>query len=92
MVEDLYKSGHVCALKVMGQIYIHIEAGDGVLLIATSVQDPDRMTDIFDTYLVDGNLAGIFAALYVGDLGFAVLRHIMLPQCSAHRRARFPTG
>jgi hypothetical protein len=73
----------VGALEVVGEVYVHVEIGHGMLLAVAAVLDPDRMADILDAYLVDGYLAGVSAALYVSDFTsrFGTLCHNLNPRC-----------
>jgi hypothetical protein len=43
----------VRALEIVGQIHVHVESGDGVLLAAAAVADFNRMANILDAHLVD---------------------------------------
>jgi hypothetical protein len=67
LVEDLHEAGHVRALEVVGQIDVHVEGGDRVLFAIAAIPYPDRMTDVLDANLVDGDLAGVGAGLDIGD-------------------------
>jgi len=69
IIENFHEAGHVRALEIMWQEHIHVERGDSVLLAFCPVLDPYRVANILDADLVDGDLAGVGAGLYVFDLG-----------------------
>ena len=56
-VQDLDEARHVRALEIVGQVHVHVEIGDGVLLAAGAVLDLDRMADVLDADPVDRNSA-----------------------------------
>jgi hypothetical protein len=72
LVEDAYKAGHMGPFEMLGKADIHIEVGNGVLLLAGAILDDYRVTDILDAHFVDGDLTGISAALYINH---AVIAH-----------------
>ena len=67
-VQNLHKSGHVSALEVVGEIDVHVEISNSVLLTTTAIFNSDWMTYVFDSYLIYRNMAGIFTALNVSNL------------------------
>jgi len=66
-MQDLHETRHVRALEVVRQVHVHVEVGDRVLLALRAVLDAHRVVDVFDSDLVDRNLAGVGAALHVFD-------------------------
>ena len=64
-VQYLEEARHVRALEVVGQVHVHVEVGDGVLLAARTVLNAHRVKDFFHANAVDGNLTGIGTVLYV---------------------------
>jgi len=51
----------------MGQVYVHVESGDGVLLTLGTVFYAHRVADVFDADLIDRYVARVGRALYVRD-------------------------
>ena len=72
----------MCALKIMRQVDVHIEVGDGVLFTATAIPYAYRMTDVLDPHFVDGNVAGVRAVLNVFNDQFGYFRttHVTHPR------------
>ena len=66
-VQDLDEARHVRALEVVGQVHVHVEVRDRVLLAARAVLDPHRVADVLDADAVDRDPAGVGAALHVLD-------------------------
>ncbi len=66
LVEDLDKAAHVGALEVMGQINIHVDPRHRLLLFIALVEDNNRVADILDANLVDGDVAIIAGFLHIG--------------------------
>ena len=66
-MQDLDEARHVRALKVMGQVHIHIERGHGVLLAGRAILHLDRVADVLDANPINGDLARIGASLYILD-------------------------
>ncbi len=64
-VQDLHEARHVRAFEVVGQIHVHVEIRDGVLLAAGAILHLDRMIDVLDADLVDRYLTRISMALHV---------------------------
>ena len=64
----------MCALKIMGQIYIHVETGNGVLVAAGAITYTHRMTNILNANLVDWYVTCIFRVLDVGYLNVGISR------------------
>src|SRR3984885_830081 len=67
LVQDADEAGHVRALEVMGQVHVHVERGDRVLLAGGAVLDPHRVRDVLDAYPVDRNAPRVGAALHIFD-------------------------
>ena len=65
LVENTDKAGHMGPLEVLWQADIHIEVGNGVLLLPGSILDDNRVTDILDPHLIDRDFPGIRTALYI---------------------------
>ena len=57
----------MCAFEIVWQVHIHVEIGDGMLVATRPVPDTNRMADILNAHLVNGNFAGVFRVLYVSD-------------------------
>jgi hypothetical protein len=53
----------VRALEIMGQVYVHIKAGNGVLFAAVTVPYHNRVADVFNAHLVYGDVPVVLAAL-----------------------------
>ena len=51
-VQNLNKPAHVCTLKMMGQVYIHVYGGNRLLTFLGFVQDCYRVGNCFDTNLL----------------------------------------
>jgi hypothetical protein len=64
------------ALEIMGQVDLHVETGDGVLLATTAVPDPDGMADVLYTDFVDGYAPDVGTVLHIGN------RYHIRTQCS----------
>ena len=58
----------MCTLEIVRQVYVHVKVGNGVLLAIASVFHAYRVTDIFDTHLINGDLPGVLAVLNVSDI------------------------
>jgi hypothetical protein len=68
-VQDLHEPGHVRALEIVGEVHVHVEIRDRVLLAPGAVLDPNGMEDVLDADLVDGYPAGVGVALDILDGG-----------------------
>jgi hypothetical protein len=64
-MKHLDKPAHMGALILMGQIDIHIDRGNGVLGAFPPIANGDRVPQIFDTHLIDRNVAVITLVLGV---------------------------
>ena len=64
-MQYLEEARHVRALEIVGQVHVHVEVGNGVLLTARTVLHAHRVQDFLHANPVDGNLAGIGTALHV---------------------------
>jgi hypothetical protein len=51
----------------MGQVHVHVEVRDRVLLAARTVLDAHRVVDVLDSDAVDGDAARVRAPLHVLD-------------------------
>ena len=72
LVENLNETTHVGAAEVRWQVNVHVDAGDRLLFLLALVHDHNRITDIFDTDLVDGDVAIVSGLLHIGHAaGFA---------------------
>ncbi len=58
-MEHLDKPAHMGSLVFVRQIHVHIDGGHGVLARVSLVQHSDRVPDILDAHLVDGQVAMI---------------------------------
>ena len=63
LIEDLDKAAHVCALELMGQIDIHVDAGHGRLCAVGLIQDHDGVGQGFHPDLTDVNTTKISGTL-----------------------------
>jgi hypothetical protein len=74
LMQDFHEARHVRAFEVVGQVHVHVESRNGVLLAGGAVLDAHRMGDVLDADAVDGDTAGIHPALDVldGDDGSVV--------------------
>ncbi len=90
VIQDLNETRHVRALEVMGQVYIHIEVGDGVLFTLAAVFDADRVTDVLDAYFVDRDATGVGAALDI--FHGCVLGHCLTFSVGNAGALGFPNG
>jgi len=93
LIEYLDEATHVGALEVMGQVNIHVDARNRLLLLFVLVHDDDRVADILNADLVDGDVAIVVALLHVrhaaGVAGGArgvwrVLRRTLVLLCLIH--------
>src|SRR5258708_23971385 len=73
VVQHLHEARHVRALEVMGQVHVHVEGRDRVLLAGRAVLDAHRMADVLDADAVDGNAARVHAALHILDAELAAV-------------------
>ena len=53
-VENLKEPAHMGALEVVGQAHGHVHPCDGVLDLVLPIQDLDRVGQVLDAHLVDG--------------------------------------
>jgi hypothetical protein len=67
-VQYFDEARHVCALEVVGQVHVHVEAGHCVLVVAAAREDAHRVTDALDANAVDVQATGVWRTLNVGDL------------------------
>ena len=67
VVQNRNKARHVRALEVVGQVNVHVESRNCVLLAIAAVTHANGVTDILDSDLVDGDLACIRATLNILD-------------------------
>ncbi len=75
-VEHLDKTAHVGSLELLGKINIHVNPRHRMLLSTVFVLHHNRVADILDAHLVDGNLTGIRTLLHIGHrCHFNGLRH-----------------
>src|SRR5210317_1008670 len=65
LIEYLDEATHVGALEVVGQVNIHVDARNRLLLLFVLVHDDDRVADILNADLVDGDVAIVVALLHV---------------------------
>ena len=72
-VEQLDETAHMGALVFVGQIHIHVDGGYRVLKAVLFVQDADRISNVLDTDLVDGDSAVIPLVLDVFHLAGYVM-------------------
>jgi len=64
LVEHFEEAGHVRALLVVGEADKHVDAGDGVLAAAgRRAAQGDRVADVLDPDLVDGDVALVVRGL-----------------------------
>ena len=64
-MKHLDESAHVSAFVLMGQIDIHIDGGNGVLRSVAPIANRDRISQIFDTDLINRKVAIISLILNV---------------------------
>jgi hypothetical protein len=62
-MQDFDEARHVRAFEIMRQIHVHVEIRNGVLLTTRPIFHLDGVIDVFDTHLVDGDLARIGVSL-----------------------------
>jgi hypothetical protein len=67
LIQYLHEARHVRAFKIVWQVHVHIESGDGVLHAHALVFNDNGMADAFDANFIDCQVAGVRAALYVCD-------------------------
>jgi hypothetical protein len=65
MIQNLHKTRHVRALKIMRQMHVHIKSGDGVLHPHALVFNHHGMANAFNAHLVNRQVAGVGTALHV---------------------------
>ena len=58
-VQELNKAAHVSALVVVGQIYKHLDQGNGVLKTVPPVSNGDGIAKIFNSHFINGNITEI---------------------------------
>ncbi len=58
---------------MLWQVDVHVEAGNRMLFSTGTVSNLYRVADVFDSYLVNCNLAGICALLHICNAGQIVL-------------------
>ena len=54
-------------LKVLGQIDVHVERGDGVLLALRAISNPYRVANSLNANPIDGDLPIVTGTLYIRD-------------------------
>ena len=52
-IQDLDKTAHVCAFKMVRKIHIHVDRGNSFLFFFRPVEDRNGIRDIFDPHLFD---------------------------------------
>ena len=62
----LFRS-HVSAFEIVGQLNIHAEICDRMLLKTTAILNANRMAQVFDANFVDRDVAGVGTALNVSN-------------------------
>ena len=77
VVQDLDEARHVRALEIVGQVDVHVEGRDRVLVADGAVLDPHRVAQLLDPDAVDGDPARVGAALHVldGSAGAIAISH-----------------
>jgi hypothetical protein len=71
LIEDLDEATHVGTLELLGEIHIHVDIGYRLLAAVGAIQDGDRIADVFDTHLVDVNVAVIPGVLDIAESLFS---------------------
>ena len=65
LIENLYEAAHVGTFVSSGQIHVHIDLCDGLLLAHVLVTNRDGIPDTLDPYLIDVYVSIIFMVLDV---------------------------
>jgi len=73
-IENLDKAAHMSAFKTSGQVHVHVDVAHRMLHPAVSVQDGEGIADVFDSNLIDIDVAMVGLIL---DVNHALLSCIL---------------
>ncbi len=65
LVEDLDEAAHVRPLEMVRQVDIHVDPRHGMLFFFTAIHNDNRIADVLDPDLVDGNITGVVLLLQI---------------------------
>ncbi len=65
-IEKLDETAHVRPLKMVGKVHVHIKRSNGMLGFVFFVLNNDRIFDVFNSHLLNLNVAVIRAVLEAG--------------------------
>ncbi len=78
-IEDLDETAHVGAFEVMGEVDIHIDAGDRMLNTLGLIENSDGVPDVFHADFVDLNSSMVPLTLNIVHLIFPNRWHWLYP-------------
>lgn len=106
IAQHFQESAHVGSFEVMRKVHGQLEGSDCMLLLSRSIENANRILDVADANLIDGDVAVVFAGLDIDEgcglcfssihsqLGFTVHGSISSAydlRCFSHHRTISPS-